>query len=78
MRGNRSRPAISPACAAGALRRLAGSGGRLVAQALDLAPGQGDADLADPFQLHPVDRLGVEAREVDRASDDFPRSIVFR
>ena len=45
---------------------LACAGRGLAAQALDLAPGQGDADLPDPFQLHPVDRLGVEAREVDQ------------
>src|SRR5271156_4567157 len=34
-------------------------------QPLDLAPRQGDADLADPFQLDAGDRLGVEAREID-------------
>src|ERR1700677_1240125 len=36
-------------------------------QSLDLAPWQGDADLADPFQPDPVDRLGVETGEVDDA-----------
>jgi hypothetical protein len=40
-------------------------------QPLDLTPWQGDTDLADPFQLHSVDRLGVEAREVDDAGG-FP------
>src|SRR6185295_19922304 len=41
-------------------------GRRLVAQSLDLAPGQGDADLPDPFQLYAGDRLGIETRKVDR------------
>src|ERR1700676_3381623 len=41
-------------------------------QPLDLAPWQGDADLADPFQFHPVDRLGVEAGEVDEAGGFAP------
>src|SRR5260370_172324 len=47
------------------LGRLACPGRGLGAQTLDLAPWQGNADLPDPFQFHPVDRLGVEAREVD-------------
>src|SRR5262245_19183523 len=41
-------------------------GGRLGPHPLDLAPRQGDADLADPFQLYAIDWLGIEAREVDR------------
>jgi hypothetical protein len=45
---------------------LARAGGGFGPQAFDLAPWQGDADLPDPFQLYPVDRLGVEAREVDQ------------
>src|SRR6202041_1136212 len=41
-------------------------------QPLDLTPWQGDADLADPFQPDPVDRLGVETGEVDDAGGLSP------
>src|ERR1700682_5788065 len=51
---------------------LARAGGGFGPQAFDLAPWQGDADLPDPFQLHPVDRLGVEAREVDQRGGFAP------
>src|SRR5260370_38740766 len=54
------------------LCRLAGPGGGFGPQTLDLAPRQGDADLPDPLQLHPVDRLGVEAREVDQGGGFSP------
>src|ERR1700733_15516113 len=47
------------------LCRLAGPGARLGPQPIDLTPGQGDADLPDPFQLYPVDWLGIKARQVD-------------
>src|SRR4030088_2396644 len=47
------------------LCRLACPRRRLASQAFDLASRQGDADLADPFELYPVDRLGVEACGVD-------------
>ena len=45
---------------------LARAGYGLGPQPLDLASWQGDADFPDSFQLHPVDGLGVEAREVDQ------------
>src|ERR1700730_2639833 len=51
---------------------LARAGGGFGPQAFDLAPWQGDADLSDPFQLHPDDRLGVEAREVDQSGGFSP------
>src|SRR5713101_1096272 len=41
-------------------------------QPLDLASWQGDADLPDPFEFDPVDRLGVEAREVDQRGGFSP------
>src|SRR6202051_977087 len=47
------------------LGRLACPARRLGPQTLNLAPGQGNADLADPFQLYTADRLGIETREVD-------------
>src|SRR5580704_741477 len=47
--------------------RLAPAPRRLGPHPLDLGPRQGDADFADPFELDAVDRLGVEAREVDLA-----------
>src|ERR1700688_4939212 len=46
-----------------ASRRLARARRRLGAQPLDLAPRQGNADLPDPFQFYPNDRLGVETGE---------------
>src|ERR1700726_4763889 len=46
-------------------RRLAQPRRGLGAQSVDLAPRQGNADLADPLQLHAVDRFGIETREVD-------------
>src|SRR6266851_3301280 len=52
----------SPGMRPGALTRPARG---LGPQPLDLASWQGDADLSDPFEFDPVDRLGVEAREVD-------------
>src|SRR6185312_11704800 len=45
---------------------LAGPGGRLGPHPLDLASGQGDADLANPFQLYAIDGFGIETRKVDR------------
>src|SRR5438045_8535975 len=54
-----SRPAGTPVGLSVAL-------GRLGTQAPDLAARQRDADLADPIQLYPVDRLGVKAVEVDQ------------
>src|SRR5580692_6840985 len=52
--------------------RLARARPGLGAQALDLAPRQGDADLPDPFQFYPWDRLGVEACEVDQGCGFAP------
>src|SRR5882672_11209589 len=54
------------------LCRLAGPDRGLGPQAIDLAPRQGNADLSDPFQLNPVDRLGVEAGEVDQGGGFSP------
>src|SRR5882757_7172351 len=51
---------------AGRSRGLAGLR-RLAAQPFDLTAGQSDEDLADPFELHAVDRLGVKALEIDQA-----------
>src|ERR1700722_19484464 len=44
---------------------LAGAACGFGPQPLDLAPGQRHADLSDPVQFHPHDRLGVEAGEID-------------
>src|SRR5258706_15661809 len=52
--------------------RLACPAGGLGPQTLDLAPRQGDADFPAPFQLHPVDRLGVKAREVEQGGRFSP------
>src|ERR1700694_1913270 len=60
---------MNPALRPGTLAR---AGGGFGPQAFDLASWQGDADLSDPFQLHPVDRLGVEAREVDQRGGFAP------
>src|ERR1700681_976102 len=54
------------------LGRLARPRQRLVAQALDLASRQSDADLADPFELYAADRLGIEAREIDQRGGFSP------
>src|SRR5262249_48738331 len=51
--------------------RLPGAGSCFRTQPLYLPPGQGDADFADPFQFHAIDRLGIETGEVDQAGG-FP------
>src|SRR3954462_5556113 len=56
---------ILPARAMGS-GRFARPSRRLGPQPLDLAPRQRDADLADPLKPYPVNRLGVEARQVDQ------------
>src|SRR5262249_62427247 len=56
-----------PKCTALAGSGLAGAGRGLGPQSCNLPARQGDADFADPVQLHAVDRLGVETGEVDEA-----------
>src|SRR3954465_5137120 len=59
---------------------LARAGGSFAPQAFDLTPRQGHANLAYPFKLDAVDRLGVEARKVDEgwrfsAGDRFQAAL---
>src|SRR6201995_118629 len=46
---------------------LAGAGRGLCPQPCNLPARQGDADFADPVEFHPIDRLGIETREIDEA-----------